>query len=246
MFKRFVLGVLKLGAALTVAALLLILVVWQWSERQERARKAAEAPLAEKKAWPSVALEPLGNARVGLATMWRDGKIYYKVDVDGYPPSMAAARDSSGNARFILTFSDSNGFKMFEQSIQLREMTAVVTADGRRDGLSWANDQFLAVDDYRKAAQWELTWAGFPETEAPRPAAATPKPAPPRSQWRNRSLWRQLSVGMSEDSVRALLGEPTRINRYGPMISSWEYGTILDGGSISFDGRGVNHWSEPQ
>ena len=53
--------------------------------------------------------------------------------------------------------------------------------------------------------------------------------------------WRRLKTGMSYDDVRALLGEPTRIE--GGSVSYWYY---LNQASVVFIRDKLERWNEPQ
>lgn len=56
-----------------------------------------------------------------------------------------------------------------------------------------------------------------------------------------RSTWRQLSRNMSRDQVRALLGEPDRIE--GGPLETWYW---KSGGNVLFVDGAVQQWSEPR
>lgn len=57
--------------------------------------------------------------------------------------------------------------------------------------------------------------------------------------------WRRLKKGLSEADVERLLGNPTKVDAFGPM-TIWHYGD-LHGGQVEFDGesRTVEAWHEP-
>ncbi len=55
------------------------------------------------------------------------------------------------------------------------------------------------------------------------------------------SNWRKLQTNMSPAEVRALLGEPTRID--GGTLARWSYS---NGAEVTFMGEKVYRWSEPQ
>jgi outer membrane protein assembly factor BamE (lipoprotein component of BamABCDE complex) len=69
-------------------------------------------------------------------------------------------------------------------------------------------------------------------------ASQQTKPAPAPTL----SAWRQLSKHMSRDQVRALLGEPERIDA-GPFFDNWQW---KSGGSATFSDQGLIGWSEPR
>jgi len=60
-----------------------------------------------------------------------------------------------------------------------------------------------------------------------------------------RAKWRQLRKGMTQDKVRALLGEPGKVTVVSSSYTQWRYGSLLHGGNVSFGEKGVDGWSEP-
>jgi hypothetical protein len=61
-----------------------------------------------------------------------------------------------------------------------------------------------------------------------------------------RSAWRQISMGMTREQVRALLGEPRKIDT--TIYEVWAYGTDAyfgAAGTVSFSYNKVTGWSEP-
>lgn len=71
------------------------------------------------------------------------------------------------------------------------------------------------------------------------------RPLPSTANWRDLQNWRQLRRGMTMDEVRALLGEPQRVQTFGGAFTLWQW----NGGSadVRFDGSSgkVDAWSEP-
>jgi hypothetical protein len=108
------------------------------------------------------------------------------------------------------------------------------------------------LDLYRRAATWELSWSGFSPASAPwapvtPPADPIPsrKPVPPaKPRWKDLSLWRGLSHGISKEGVARILGAPGKVTDLGFQVT-WYYGYPL-GGEVTFgkDGK-VTSWSEP-
>ena len=68
---------------------------------------------------------------------------------------------------------------------------------------------------------------------------------PASSKWRDLQNWRRLRRGMTMDEVRALLGEPERVEAMGVVGTFWQW----DSGraSVRFDGFSgkLDAWSEP-
>ena len=68
----------------------------------------------------------------------------------------------------------------------------------------------------------------------------------PKAAWKILANWReQLHTGMSKGEIRALMGDPDKIDKYILSGEVWSYG-YPSGGEIRFgaDGR-VESWSEP-
>jgi type VI protein secretion system component VasK len=61
--------------------------------------------------------------------------------------------------------------------------------------------------------------------------------------WRNKKNWRNLVVGMKEDQVRNILGEPVKVIK--GVKTLWYYPNFY-GGYVSFDETGkLTGWNEP-
>jgi hypothetical protein len=258
-FKKFTISVLKLACGIALATLILGLAVWGIVALRGRLEEAANAPLATLRAWPEVTVSALASIKVRLQTVWRSGNIYYQFDVQGYPPELRQAMESETQAAFTINFLDSDGFRLFEHRLPLAEMSRALGADGQPDGASWKGDESMVADLYRRATRWELSWFGFAPAPTPRPATPSapsvpprkpaslplPKPvSPARPRWKDVSLWRGLSHGMSQDDVKRILGEPEKVSDLGFQVT-WYYGYPF-GGEVTFsqDGR-VSSWSEP-
>jgi hypothetical protein len=61
--------------------------------------------------------------------------------------------------------------------------------------------------------------------------------------WQNKKNWRNLAVGMKEDQVRNILGEPVKVIK--GVKTLWYYPNFY-GGFVSFDETGkLTGWNEP-
>jgi hypothetical protein len=61
--------------------------------------------------------------------------------------------------------------------------------------------------------------------------------------WQNKKNWRNLVVGMKEDQVRNILGEPVKVIK--GVKTLWYYPNVY-GGYVSFDENGkLTGWNEP-
>ena len=66
------------------------------------------------------------------------------------------------------------------------------------------------------------------------------QPIPASTRWRDLANWRRLHLGMKMDEVRALLGEPERVDA--GYVTYWRW----SGANVSFISGKLEGWSEPQ
>jgi hypothetical protein len=244
-FKKFATAVFKIAVGLALAVVLLALLAWGVVNFRQYSQDAANAPLVKVKTWPEQT--GISGSKFSLQTVWRNGRIYYRLVVSGYPPSFQRARDSGNGAVFIISFLDKDGFQLFQRQVNISEMTEAVDTLGKPGGLSWKGDETTDSDLYRRAAALEVSWAGFPSADAM--PAQVPTSLPPDHKgsapaWRNVARWRSLRQGMSQEEVKQRLGAPGKIDNMGFSVMWW-YGYPM-GGSVTFDSNGaVTSWSEP-
>lgn len=67
------------------------------------------------------------------------------------------------------------------------------------------------------------------------------KPAASTESWKSLANWRSLKSGMSPDDVRAILGEPSRVE--GGIVTYWTYPSR---GEVTFVRDQVTRWAEPR
>jgi hypothetical protein len=66
------------------------------------------------------------------------------------------------------------------------------------------------------------------------------RPVPASTRWRDLANWRQLRLGMTMDEVRALLGEPDRVE--GGPFTHWLWADA----NVEFYSDRLSGWSEPK
>jgi hypothetical protein len=71
------------------------------------------------------------------------------------------------------------------------------------------------------------------------------RPIQASTRWRDLANWRQLHHGMKMDEVRALLGEPERVEAL-LNFTTWSWGHFPDDASLRFDNDKLAGWSEPR
>jgi hypothetical protein len=101
------------------------------------------------------------------------------------------------------------------------------------------------------AAALAFVVAGCGQSSGDKPAAAIVE---------NRTAWKKLAKGMTQDKVRGLMGEPVRVENQGkvtawyyqagPPLSRDEYGWVVPRGALLFSttsggGAKLTAWREP-
>lgn len=119
-----------------------------------------EAALASPKTWNTLTLHSLENAQVSLVTKWQDGFLSYQFEMKGYPNAFTQANASQciSSPKFILTFMDKSGFKIFDQEVMFSEVKQVVDTSGTPVGLSAKGGTYKPAGMYGKAASWDVVW----------------------------------------------------------------------------------------
>ncbi len=79
-----------------------------------------------------------------------------------------------------------------------------------------------------------------PKTQLAKTSQSKPT-ANQQKQSSDLSSWRQLKKNMSEEQVRALLGEPTKVD--GGTFAFWHY---RSGGTVTFYNDRLDSWTEPR
>lgn len=90
-----------------------------------------------------------------------------------------------------------------------------------------------------------FAWAIYQDNTKPKaPPAKTSQSKPTANQQKQSSdlsSWRQLKKNMSEEQVRALLGEPAKVD--GGTFAFWHY---RSGGTVTFYNDRLDSWTEPR
>ena len=90
-----------------------------------------------------------------------------------------------------------------------------------------------------------IAWAIYQDNTQPKtPPAKTSQSKPAANQPKQSTdlgSWRQLKKNMSEEQVRALLGEPAKVD--GGTFAFWHY---RSGGTVTFYNDRLDSWTEPR
>jgi hypothetical protein len=158
-FKSFLLGAVKIAAAILIVIASIIVLGWGVVTVQEHRNAAANAQLAQPRQWPSIRVERLGNAQLKLSTMWREGQLFYQFSGDmPNAPIVTLYKD------FTLIFQDVNNFKVFETAIPPDELTwkprwTPQRGSSKDDDYVFNANSSVSLDaaTYQRFANWDVT-----------------------------------------------------------------------------------------
>lgn len=88
---------------------------------------------------------------------------------------------------------------------------------------------------------WNIYQDNTPPKTPPAKTSQNKPVANQQKQSADLSSWRQLKKNMSEEQVRALLGEPAKVD--GGTFAFWHY---RSGGSVTFYNDRLDSWTEPR
>lgn len=116
------------------------------------------------------------------------------------------------------------------------------TVAGAQESTSDSLRQRIAVLE-RKTADLEQRVRELEAVVSAKPAQ--PRPVPASANWKDVANWRRLSLGMTMEQVRGLLGEPEKVAA-NPAETTW-YWDYPTGPTVHFDSRSgkLEGWSEP-
>jgi len=122
--------------------------------------RGTDKSLAVPKVWETRTLA-FGNGRASLRTVWRDDRMSYQLRVDPFPPEAleAAKSPSSIQRHFTMEFLDADGFRLFTQSIDARELRPVLRPDGTVTAIEARGDREMTRDVYQRAEKWDTRWS---------------------------------------------------------------------------------------
>jgi hypothetical protein len=156
--RSFFVGTLKIVLAIVLSASVLSALGWIAYEVYDGRQKAKNEALAIPKVWREISLSHMENATLTLRTKWEDGRMAYQFKVVGYPKKVGQARDRGPELKFILSFKDSDNFRVFDLDVPLGEMVGTVDKEGKQQGLYIEGSKYASADEYRRAITWTIQW----------------------------------------------------------------------------------------
>jgi hypothetical protein len=161
--RAFLIGTAKIATAIVGSIIALSLIGWGIYAYKAHSEAEANEPLEHQRVWPAITAAALDKSSFSLATSWRDGRMYYRWALAGYPSAIAAAYEQSATSYkttpdFTVVFLDENGFKLFEYKIPPDELVRIIGENGNPSGFSARGDTFVSADQYRRAKAWDIVW----------------------------------------------------------------------------------------
>ncbi len=173
--KNFLMATLKIAVALIATALAIALGWWAVSAMQDAARQRDAKPFEEVKTWTPEMHESLGM-KMHVRTKMVSGSLHGQVALQGAPLYLTTPGIREANLeRYVsIEFHDSDGFKLFERQLKLRDFVSIIGPDSKPTGFHHEFTTFLDLDTYKRWASVSVGWNV--DTSVPT-SAKTPSPA---------------------------------------------------------------------
>jgi hypothetical protein len=125
---------------------------------EESAQRAKVAQLGVPKVYPSQEFAQIGVKAATVYTMWRDGKLYFQLQMTPTPPKLFPTW-GFGLSRFRIAFRDANGFQLISEPIPTADLMNITDNNGNSGGM-YANWSIpLSQEIYVSIAAWTISWA---------------------------------------------------------------------------------------
>lgn len=116
--------------------------------------------LAKTRYLAPIDLSAIGGGTAGLMLSWHEDKLYYQFWISPLTKRVEAARHEYGTS-FDIILSDASGFELKRIPVPVPAMTGTVDNNGKANMISKDDSDFCTEDDYRRIANWNVSWLGF-------------------------------------------------------------------------------------
>jgi hypothetical protein len=118
--------------------------------------------LSATKQWDKKILSQLENIEADLTTSWKDGRLYYILDVSPYGGSFDRyVKDTLADNKLAIHFEDMGGLNLLTIDVPLKKMAAVADGKGEPVMLRMSGDVRCTKQMYKAVTDWSVTWS-FP------------------------------------------------------------------------------------
>jgi hypothetical protein len=111
----------------------------------------------QPRVWPEISIPQIGVSRVALVTVYREGRISYKLSLQPVPHGWKT-RSRLTTFPFTLKFLDAAGLEVVSHSPLSGEVTNVVNPTGQVVGLEIDSNVQCRMELFEQVASWNLTW----------------------------------------------------------------------------------------
>jgi hypothetical protein len=140
--------------AVVVGDRLVSLKTAEQQESQDQQRRALDQVLAQPKPWRSQPFQVIGVREATLVTAWRDGTIYYQLDLQPIPKGYL----ETVSPTLFLLLQDGSGFEVVKVALGRNDLSNIVDDEGKSIKLSANSSVACSKDTYESLSSWTLHW----------------------------------------------------------------------------------------
>lgn len=157
--KDFFQGAAKTALAIFLALLGLVIVIGLFNSAKEHWAARHAKPYEEIQVWQKDLSSTLGMT-VSLKTKLVSGTLYGRLEALGSPPFLTdpASFNKNSGRDFVIQLVDKDGFKMWEKSIPLSEMSQIVGSQQVVIGYAADISEVMLVERYAAVEGWNVLW----------------------------------------------------------------------------------------
>lgn len=164
-FKQAAVSVLKLAISLSIAGLVVAGVVaggvalYEYKEKLDS--KPYEVPVAKNLETGKLGFD------LSITTKYSDYSMKFILKGTGYPFyfSDPVLRAKNNEGQLTITAKGSDGFKVSEIAAPVKNLIAIIDANGKPSGFNYEGEVIMSLDNYKKVHSFDLGWNFHTEKE---------------------------------------------------------------------------------
>lgn len=173
--KNALKGSLKLAFSIFIALVAITVTAAVSWIIYEKIQKEEAKKFEEVRNWKLSLKENL-QMEMLAKTKFVDGNLLVSIEFLGYPTYLThpQLRAKNKDAQLIITFQDSDGFKLHEKELKVSELNTKVDNSGKDIGLSTQYAEYLSLEKYKRFSRISVGWTL--ETSIPLQEKSTSNP----------------------------------------------------------------------